>query len=83
MTVTVTVTPFSVAFATWSLVLFLRSAVTVTVTLTVTLKSARGLRAFDTSSLCWVCAGMLGERGLGLVVHIPSGCVAKINIPRP
>jgi hypothetical protein len=26
-------------------------------------------------------AGMLGERGLGLVVHIPSGCVAKINIP--
>jgi hypothetical protein len=25
--------------------------------------------------------GMLGERGLGLVVHIPSGYVAKINIP--
>jgi hypothetical protein len=24
---------------------------------------------------------MLGERGLGLVVHIPSGYVAKINIP--
>ena len=23
---------------------------------------------------------MLGERGLGLVVHIPSGYVAKINI---
>jgi hypothetical protein len=23
----------------------------------------------------------IGERGLGLVVHIPSGCVAKINIP--
>jgi hypothetical protein len=22
---------------------------------------------------------MLGERGLGLVVHFPSGCVAKIN----
>ncbi len=26
-------------------------------------------------------AGMLGERGLGLVVHITSGYVAKINIP--
>jgi hypothetical protein len=26
-------------------------------------------------------AGMLGERGLGLVDHVPSGCVAKINIP--
>ncbi len=25
--------------------------------------------------------GMLGERGLGLAVHIPSGHVAKINIP--
>jgi hypothetical protein len=24
---------------------------------------------------CWV------KEGLGLVVHIPSGCVAKINIP--
>jgi hypothetical protein len=24
-----------------------------------------GLRASDTSALCWVCAGMLGERGLG------------------
>jgi hypothetical protein len=23
----------------------------------------------------------LSERGLGLVVHVPSGCVAKINIP--
>jgi hypothetical protein len=23
----------------------------------------------------------LGERGLGLVDHVPSGCVAKINIP--
>ncbi len=33
------------------------------------------------STLCWVCAGILGERGLGLVVHVPSGCVAKINIP--
>jgi hypothetical protein len=33
-----------------------------------------GLRAFDTSTLCGVCAGMMGERGLGLVVHIPSGC---------
>jgi hypothetical protein len=21
------------------------------------------------------------EEGLGLVVHVPSGCVAKINIP--
>ncbi len=31
--------------------------------------------------LCWVCAGKLGERGLGLVDHVPSGCVAKINIP--
>ncbi len=36
----------------------------------------------------WYCgliishsAGILGERGLGLVVHFPSGCVAKI-IPR-
>ncbi len=26
-------------------------------------------------------SAMLGERGLGLVVYIPSGCVAKINIP--
>ncbi len=40
-------------------------------------------RGHCTSTLCWVCAGMLGERGLGLVVHIPSGCVAKINIPWP
>jgi hypothetical protein len=24
---------------------------------------------------CWV------KEGLGLVVHIPSGCVARINIP--
>jgi hypothetical protein len=31
--------------------------------------------------LCWVCAGILGERGLGLVDHVPLGCVAKINIP--
>jgi hypothetical protein len=22
--------------------------------------------AFDTSALCWVCAGMLGERGFGV-----------------
>ena len=26
-------------------------------------------------------AGMLGERGLGLVDHVPLGCVAKINTP--
>ncbi len=26
---------------------------------------------------------MLGERGLGLVDHVPLGCVAKINIPWP
>jgi hypothetical protein len=32
------------------------------------------------SHICWVCAGMLGDRGLVLVVHFPSGCVAKINI---
>ncbi len=44
------------------------------------LESVRGLWAFDTSTLCWVCAGMLGKPGLGLVVNIPSGCVAKINI---
>ncbi len=25
----------------------------------------------------WACAG----RGLGLVDHVPLGCVAKINIP--
>jgi hypothetical protein len=25
--------------------------------------------------------GMLRERGLGLVVHLPLGCVAKIDIP--
>ncbi len=41
------------------------------------LESVKGFRAFDTST----CAGILGERGLGLVVHVPSGCVAKINIP--
>ena len=28
--------------------------------------------ASDTSALCWVCAGMLGERGLELVVQFPS-----------
>ncbi len=28
-------------------------------------------------------SSLLGERGLGLVVHMPSGCVAKINIPWP
>jgi hypothetical protein len=26
-------------------------------------------------------SGMLGERGLGLVDHVPSGYVAKINVP--
>ena len=30
-----------------------------------------GLLASDTSALRWVCAGMLGERELGLVVHFP------------
>jgi hypothetical protein len=44
-------------------------------------KGKNTARVFDTSALGWVCAGMLGERGLGLVAHIPSGCVAKINIP--
>ncbi len=33
--------------------------------------------------LCRVCAGMPGERGLGLVDHVPLGYVAKINIPWP
>jgi hypothetical protein len=51
--------------------------------------------ASDTSVICSVCAVLInyqksknkmrrdavGERGLGLVVHIPAGCVAKINIP--
>jgi hypothetical protein len=32
---------------------------------------------------CWVCAGMLGERGLRLVVHFSSGCATKIDIPWP
>ncbi len=44
------------------------------------------LQASDARAPCLDCAGMLGERGLrglGLVVHIPSGCVAKINIPCP
>jgi hypothetical protein len=27
-----------------------------------------GSGPFDTSAVCWVCAGMLGERGLELVV---------------
>jgi hypothetical protein len=40
----------------------------------------KGVKVY-TDNLCWVCAGMLGERGLGLVDHGPSGCVAKINIP--
>jgi hypothetical protein len=39
------------------------------------------LRASDTNALCWVCAGIPGEKGLELVHHFPSGCVAKINIP--
>jgi hypothetical protein len=31
---------------------------------------------------CWgISRSCVGERGLGWVVHIPSGCVAKINIP--
>jgi hypothetical protein len=42
--------------------------VTVAVTETETVNSNLALR-------CWV------KEGLGLVVHIPSGCVAKINIP--
>ncbi len=28
------------------------------------------------------CAEILGERGLGLVVHFPSGCIAKIYTHR-
>ncbi len=35
--------------------------------------------ASGTRSLCGACAGMLGKGGLGLVVHFPSGYVAKIN----
>ncbi len=31
-------------------------------------------------ALCGACTGMLGERGVGLVVHIPLGYVAQINI---
>jgi len=44
-------------------------------------ESVRRLRASDTSALRGACAGMLGERGLGLVVHFPLGYVAKINSP--
>ncbi len=40
-----------------------------------------GLRASGTSALCWACAGMLGERGLGWVVHLTSEDFAKINAP--
>ncbi len=32
---------------------------------------------------CWVCAGMLGERGLGWVAHFPLWYVAKINSQWP
>jgi hypothetical protein len=44
---------------------------------------SEGLRASDTRALRWVCAGTLGERGLGLVVHFPSWNVAKINSAWP
>ena len=33
----------------------------------------------STSALCWVCAKMLGERGLGLVFHFPPGCVQCLH----
>jgi hypothetical protein len=59
--------------------------VTVTVTVTVAVAVAVCERGgsgplipvpFVRSALgCWV------KEGLGLVLHIPSGCVAKINIP--
>ncbi len=45
------------------------------------IESIGGRRASDTSALCWVCAGLLGGRGLELVVHFSSG-IAKINIQR-
>ncbi len=35
----------------------------------------------NTSALCGACAGILGERGLELVVLFPLGYVAKIHIP--
>jgi hypothetical protein len=31
-------------------------------------ESSQGLRPSGTSAFCWVCAGMLNERGLGLAV---------------
>ena len=46
---------------------------------TTTHKTHRTLLA--PSALCGACAGILGERGSGLVVHFPLGCVAKINTP--
>jgi hypothetical protein len=47
--------------------------VAVTVTVTVTVACNGGL--------CGACDEMLGKRGLALVVHFPSGCLAKINTP--
>ena len=41
-------------------------------------KDAKNERTNPIHALCWVCTGMLGERGLGLVVHFPLGN-AKIN----
>jgi hypothetical protein len=52
-------------------------------TITVMMESVDGPRASNTSALCGTCAGILGERELGSVVHFPSGCLAKINTPRP
>jgi hypothetical protein len=45
------------------------------------LEPVGGLRAFDTSPLVGSTLGYWVNEGLGLVVHVPSGYVAKINIP--
>jgi hypothetical protein len=45
------------------------------------LEPVEGLRASDTSALCGACAGILGVRGLGLVVHFHLGFVSEINTP--
>jgi hypothetical protein len=37
--------------------------------------------AFDTSAICWVCAGKLGERGFGVGCSYSFRCVAKLHIP--
>ncbi len=45
------------------------------------LEPVGGLRAFDTSALVGSALGCWVKEGLELVVHVPSECVAKINIP--